>query len=262
MANTLTGLQQTIYAALDVVSREQLGMLMAVSKDPRAEQVTLNQPIRSPVVPSLAASNIAASNVSSTGADRSVGYVDLNITKERKVSFHITGEEHKGLMAGGETASIEQQTFEQAFRTLSNEIETDLCGEYIHSSRAYGTAGTTPFGTKDDLSDLSHIRKILDDNGAPATDRSLILNSSAIANLRGKQPSVFRVNEDGSPAGRRQGSVGRLFDMDIGESGFFSEHDSSHTISGVAINKSGGQAKGSTTLTVDGGGSGETPECR
>lgn len=258
MANSLTGLYQTVYAAFNVVSRELIGMIPAVSKDAQAEQVTLNQPIRSPVVPAMPASDISPSNVSSTGDDQDIGYVDVNITKQRKVSFHLTGEEERGLMAGGTMPDITTQRFIQAFRTLANEIEGDLAGLYKYASRAYGTAGTTPFDTADDLTDLSNIGKILDDNGAPTTGRSLILNTAAMAKLQGKQSSVFKVNEAGEPMGRRMGAIGMLLNFDIGVSGQLTEHDASHTLSGVAINKSGGEPIGTTALTVDGGGSGET----
>jgi hypothetical protein len=66
---------------------------------------------------------------------------------------------------------------------------------YKGASRAYGTAGTTPFGTAGDYSDAAQVRKILDDNGAPLTDRSLILNTAAGANIRGKQAQAYMTND-------------------------------------------------------------------
>lgn len=62
--------------------------------------------------------------------------------------------------------------------------------------RAYGTAGTTPFGTAGDLSDLAQLAKILMTTAA-RHHRQLVLNSAAIANLRGKQSVLFKVNEAG-----------------------------------------------------------------
>ena len=258
MANTLTGLFQTIYAAFDVVSRELQGFIPAVSMDAQAEQVTLFQNITSPIVPSMQAKDISPSNVSTTGTDQAIDHVNLQITKQRIVPFHLTGEEERGLQAGGTVPTITTDRFAQAFRTLSNEVEADLAALAIHSSRAYGTAGTPPFSTADDLTDLSELGKILDDNGAPRTGRSLILSSDALAKLQGKQPTVFRVNESGEPMGRRMGAIGMLLNFDIGSSGLIRLHDAAHNISGVAINKVGGEPVGATELTVDGGGSGET----
>ena len=257
MANTLTGLYQTIYAAMNVVSRELIGFIPAVSKDSQAEQVTLNQPIRSPVVPSMEAEDIAPSNVSSTGTDQTIDYVDLSITKQRKVSFHLTGEEEKGLMASGVRPNITQQRIEQALRTLSNEIEADLAGLYKYASRAHGVPGTTPFDTADDFEEATQVMRILDDNGAPKTGRSLILNTAATAKLLGKQPSVFRVNESGQEMSRRFGQLETLFGFAFGVSGSLPEHDSSGVVA-LAVNNAGGEGVGETTLTVDGGSGAET----
>ncbi len=250
MANSLTGLYQTIYAAMNVVSRELIGMIPAVSKDSQAEQVTLNQSIRSPIVPAPAVTDIAPSNVSSTGEDMNVTHVNVEITKQRKTSFHLTAEEEKGLQAGGTMPDITTQRFIQSFRALGNEIEEDLAGLYKYASRVYGTLGTVPFNTADDLTELAQLGKILDDNGAPKSGRSLIMNTTALANLQGKQPSVFRVNEAGEPMGRRMGAIGMLLNFDIGVSGQIPVHDSSSVTAGK-INNSDGEGVGETTLTVD-----------
>ena len=258
MANTLTGLYQVIYAAFDVVSRELIGFIPAVSMDAQAEQVTLNQNIRSPVVPAMPATDINPSNISETGASQTIEYVNVDITKERKVSFHLTAEEEKGLEAGGTMPTITRDRFVQAFRSLSNEIETDLAALYLHASRAYGTNGTTPFGTADNLSDLSQVGKILDDNGAPMTGRTMILNTTALANLQGRQPSVFRVNESGEPMGRRMGAIGMLLGFDIGVSGQLPIHPANgNTDLTTLFNNAAGYPKGSTDFVVDGGGAGE-----
>ncbi len=257
MANTLTNLYPKIFAALNVVSREMTGMVPAVSRSASIERVAKGQSIIAPVAPKATSAPIVPSNVAPTGSDRDVGNVTLTVDNSEVHSFHLTGEEELGLSVAGTNDDLMTQSFLEAFRTLANKIEKELCDRYVGASRAYGTAGTTPFGTKDDLSDIAQVRRILDQNGAPPSGRSLVLNDAASANLRGKQPSVFRVNEDGTPMGRRMGAVGMLLNFDLGESVQFTEHDASGTISGVAINKGAGEPVGATDLTVDGGGAGE-----
>ena len=257
MANSLTGLIQTIYEAMDVVSREPIGFIGSVSKSVAADRVSLNQPIRAPVVPEQTVSDISPSNVSSTGSDDDIGYVDLNITKQRKTSFHFTAEEELSLQEAGVVNPISVGRIAQSLRALSNEMERDLANLAVEASRAAGTAGTIPFNTNDNLEDLSNTARILTDNGAPVSDRAIVLNTTADAKLQGKQSSVFKVNEAGDGgAGRRMGRYGNLLGFDIAVSGQISEHDCSGSISGLLVN--GAAAAGATAITVDGGGSGET----
>jgi len=54
-ANTLTGLIPTIYEALNVVAAETVGMLPAVSREPKFERAALNATVRSLVTPALSA---------------------------------------------------------------------------------------------------------------------------------------------------------------------------------------------------------------
>lgn len=252
MANTLTGLFPTIYAAFNVVSRERIGMIPAVSKDAQAEEVTINQVIKSPVVPKATVTDITPGNIAPSGQSENVDSVDITISKQKKASFHLTAEEEKGLASAGTVSKITMDRIVEALRELGNQIEADLAGLYVHASRAYGTAGNTPFATADDLTDLSNIGRILDDNGAPAMGRSMILNNATLAQLQGKQPSVFRVNENGDPMGRRMGAIGMLLNFDIGQSGQFAEHVKGAG-SGYLINNAAGEGVGQTELTVDTG---------
>ena len=206
MPNTLTGLYPTIYEALDVVSREQVGFIPAVTRSSKAERAAVGQSIVWPVVPPGAANDIAAAATGPTGSDTVVGAPSLSITKSRSVVFYLTGEELKGLKSGESDQLIVKNAFAQAMRTLCNEIEVDLAvAAKVGASRAVGTAGTAPFATANDLSDLAGVMKILDDNGAPAL-RHLALSSPAILNLRAKHATAL--GAAGSAELLRTGSLG------------------------------------------------------
>jgi hypothetical protein len=222
MANTLTGLIHPIEAAMDTVSRELVGFIPAVSRDATADQAAADQTVRSPVVPAMTASDITPTNIAASGTDQTIDYVDITISKQRYVDFNLTGEQERGL--GAHNRSIAEDRFAQAFRTLANEMESDLAALYVDASRAYGTAGTTPFGTGDDLTDASEVMRILNDNGAPQTDRHLVLGNAAVAKLLGKQPSVFRVNEAGEAMGRRMGALTDMFGFQFHASGQAKTH--------------------------------------
>lgn len=216
MANTLTSLTPTLYEALDQVSREMVGYIPAVTRNSSAERAALNQTILVPIVPAVtAADNTPAVTAPNTG-DQTIGNVSMTISASKHVPIRWNGEEQRGLLNAGSYAGILRNQFAQGFRTLVNLMEADLHATvYKNASRAYGTAGTAPFGTAGDLSDFAQLRKILEDNGSPTTDLQFVGGSAAIANLRGKQSVLFKVNESGSDVLLREGILGRVEGFDI-----------------------------------------------
>ena len=209
--STLTGLIPTIYEAVDVVSRELIGFASAVTRNTSAERAAVNQTIMVPITTAQALQDtVPGVTAPNTGA-QVVSNVTMTISKSKHLPIQYTGEEQKGLLNAGTYNGILKNQFVQAFRSLSNQMEIDLFTTVMQgASRAYGTAGTAPLGTSGDLSDIAQVRKILDDNGAPQTDLQLVLGSSAVANMRGKQSLLLKVNESGSNALLRRGSISDL----------------------------------------------------
>jgi hypothetical protein len=193
MANTLTNLIPDFYTALDVVSRERVGFIQAVSRDSSADSAALNQTLRIPVAPAASATfSISPAMSLPSAADQTIGNVSFTITKVKASAFSWSSEEIKSVNAGPGFLTIQQNEIAQAIRLLVNEMETDIAtAAYKGASRAYGTAATTPFGTAGDYSDAAQLRKILDDNGAPSSDRTIVLNTSAGANIRAKQAQAY-----------------------------------------------------------------------
>ena len=251
MANTLTGLIPDIYEALDQVSRELTGYIPAVSRDSGIERAAVGQNVRVPVTTEVTAQDtIPSANAPNTG-DTNVDHVDAQITKSRHVPVRWNGEETKGLSNAGTFSTIQADRFYQAMRTLVNEIESDVHVEaYKNASRAFGTGGTTPFGTAADLSDFAGVLRILEENGAPRTDLQLVLGHAAIGNLRGKQSGLFKVNEAGSADMLRNGMTDRVMNMAIRHS-----HAAGLHVNGTGADYlvNGAVGAKSTTITVDGG---------
>lgn len=214
-ALTLTSLIPTIYTAMDTVSREQAGFIRAVGRDSGAERAALNETIMSPVVGAMAAENL---NVGAYAADtpaQSIGNVSMTISKSRSVPFGITGEENRGLNNAGTLGTINRDRIAQAIRTLTNEVEADLAALHVGASRAYGTATGTPFGTAADLTDFAAAKRVMEENGAPGQDLHMVLDSASVMRLRGKQSTLFKVNEAGSDELLRTGAMGRVMDFDL-----------------------------------------------
>lgn len=248
MANTLTNLIPTLIRAVDTISRELVGMIPAVTLNATADQAALNQTITYPVVPSYGAADIAAAATGPDPADGDIGNASMSISKSRSVTFYWTGEEQLGLSTL--YATLLENQFAQAMRTLANEVEADLAALYVGASRAYGTAGTAPFGTAGDYSDGAQARKILVDNGAPISDLQLVLNTAAGANLRGKQGGRG-VDLEGTAALLRQGVLQDIHGFMVRESAQIVNHTKG---AGTGYDfVAAGEAVGQTTLSVEGG---------
>jgi len=245
-ANTLTGLIETLYKAADTVAREQVGFIPAVFKDGDVENVAVGQSIVYPIVPTMSAADITPA---ATGPDPSgvtLGNGTMTISKERSVTFPWNGNEKASINKNYQKVLEDQ--FAQAMRTLVNEIESDLfLAAKRGASRAYGSAGTTPFATAGNLSDFAEIVRILDDNGAPPSDRHLVLNSAAATKIRSVQSGLFKVNEAGDSSLLRDGKLGRVEGLDLHQSGQIVTHTKG-TGSGYVFN--GSHALGATTLVA------------
>lgn len=249
MANTLTNLIPDAYAALDVVSRELVGFIPSVARDPVADRVAVGQTLRVSQTPANAGGRDATPAMAFPAAsDQTIGNKTLTITKSRAFPFSWTGEEQKGVNAGPGFLTIKQDQIAQAFRAAINEMETDLAViAKNNASRAYGTAGTTPFAS--DLSDPANIKKILDDNGTPDSDRTLVINTTAGAKLR-SLASVNKVNEMGNADTLRAGTLLSLHNFAIRESAKVQSHTKG---TGASYQLNGAHAVGATTLAVDTG---------
>jgi hypothetical protein len=255
-ALTLTGLIPTIYEAMDVVSREKIGFIGAVSQDFSAERAALDQTISSPVVGAMAAEDLTAAAYAADTPNQTISKVDMTISKSRSVPFGITGEESKGLQSAGTLANINRDRIAQALRTLTNEVELDLYQEvYKTASRGFGTAATTPFGTAADFSDFAGANEVLDEHGAPDTDRHMILGSAAIRNIRGKQSLLFKANEAGTEDLLRRGVIGQVESFDIHQSAAIKGTVTAGTGASATTNTAG-YAVGATTITLASAGTG------
>ncbi|AZF88140.1 P22 coat-protein 5 family protein [Microcystis phage Me-ZS1] len=253
MANNLNNLIPHLLEALDVVSREMTGFVPAVNRDNTVERAALNQSVRVPVTgQEQSADNTPGVTAPNTG-DTTVGEVDITISKSKHVPVRWNGEETRGLSNAGIFTSVQADRFYQAMRTLVNEMEIDLYREaYRNASRAYGTAGTTPFGTAGDMSDFAGPLRILEENGAPKNDLQLVLGHGAIGNLRGKQSGLFKVNEAGSSDMLRNGMTDRVMGFALRHSDAVGLHTKG-TGAGYLVNNASGIAVGGKNIAVDTG---------
>jgi hypothetical protein len=251
MANTLTNLQPDLYEALDVVSRELVGFIPSVTLDASVARAAVGQTVRSPVAPAATATDVTPGVTPPDDGDNVFTNKTITISKSRRVPVRWNGEEQRGVNTGPGYRNLLQDQFAQAMRTLTNEIEADLAGLYVKASRAYGTAGTTPFAS--DLSDTAQVRKILADNGAPLTNMRLVIDSTAGAKMR-TLTQLTKANEAADASLLRQGVLLDVHGMQIRESAENDLHTKG-TASG-ATTDSAGYAVGDTVITLASAGTG------
>lgn len=211
MANTLTGIIPTLYEAMNIVSREMVGFIPAVRRDSQVARAAVGQTVRSPIGEAGALENVTPGVNPADSGDTTVDYVDVAITASKAAPIRWNGEEQLAVGHTGVYNEVLRDQFADGMRKLVNAIEGDIwLAGYKASSRAYGTAGTAPFGTAGVLSDFAGVARILDENGAPVVDRQLVLGHAAMGNLRGVQSVLFKVNEAGSSDMLRDGMTDRV----------------------------------------------------
>lgn len=215
-ANTLTSLIPTLYESLDIISREMVGFIPAVTMDANASRAAVGQVVTIPLAPAQAASDITPGITAPNNGDQSIGNTSITITKSRAVPFRWNGEEQLGVNSGPGYAGIRTNQITQAMRTLVNEVEVDL-GTVIavNASRAFGTPGTTPFASN--LGDPAQVLKIMKDNGAPGADLQMVIDTTAGANMR-TLAQLTKANESGSDILLRQGVLLDLHGFAVRES--------------------------------------------
>lgn len=249
MANTFSNLVANAYKSLDVVSRELVGFVNSVTLDADAAATPVGQTLYSFIAPTATVSDITPAVTPPDDGDETITSKTLTITKQRRSPLRWTGEEMAALNRGAGMANVIQNQIAQKIRAIVNEMEADVwAAAYKGASRAYGTAGTTPFAS--DLSAAAQLRKILDDNGADGA-RSLIIDTAAGVKLR-TLTQLTKANEAGSAMTLRDGELLDLFGFSVKESAQVSTVDTG-TGASYQINNGSGYSIGATTIAVDTG---------
>lgn len=253
MPTGLTNLVPDTYAALNFVSRELVGIIPSATVIPGIERLALGQSLRSPVAPiNTAGKDITPAMSLPPASEQNIDNIPFVLSKARAFPFSWSAEDQMSADAGPGSLTIQQQQIAQALRAAIKEVSADgYAAARRGASRAFGTAGTTPFATN--LGASAQLKKILDDNGAPPSERALVMDTTAGANLRTLLNNPLNANQS-LQAGElaRQGIL-----LDV--NGFAHREDAAisavtvGTGSGYLINNAGGYAKGATSLTLDTG---------
>jgi len=251
MANVLTDLAADIYKAADIVGRELVGFIPAVTINAGSEAAAQGDPVRSHFTRQATVNTSATPSMTiPEGDDQTVDNKTMTVSQIASVRIPWTGEDIKHVNNGSGFETIYGDQIAQAMRGIVNSIEAKVgTVAYQGASRAVGAAGTTPFGTNHHV--INEGRQILADNGMPLNDGrlSMVMNTSAGVNLRNLS-NLYKVNEAGSEQLLRQGVLQDISGVMLRESGQVQAHTKG---TGTLYDAAGGEPIGETTIALDGG---------
>jgi hypothetical protein len=253
-SNVLTNLAADIYKAADMVGREVVGIVTSCTMNPaEIQRVAKGDVIRSAFTrPVTVNSSFAPSMTIPEGTDQTVDNKTMALNNYYSVQIPWTGEDIKHVNNGSGFETIYGDQVKQAIRAIVNAIELMAWQEaYKNASRAWGTAGTTPFGSN--FNEVPQLRKILVDNGCPVDDGqcSLVLDTTAGAALR-SLAQLQKANEAGNDIMLRQGTLLNLQNLMLKESGQIGVVTKG-TGASYQSNNVAGYTAGSSSIAVDTG---------
>jgi hypothetical protein len=249
-ANTLTALVPTVFAAMLRVLRQTGFVLNGVNRSISAQTAGLNQTISIPVSATQAAYTVTPASKVPDLVATTPTTTPLVLDQFRGSRFHVTGEEMARIQQNGPGFRVGQ--IDQAIATLVHEMAGHVATKLaVGAGYAYGTAGTTPFGS--DASAIPQLWKLLSDKLAPEVGRYLTLDTAAYAKLF--TLTQFQKANEATPGTEFNRMVaGMLGGFTVG----YDQSIATHT-KGAAVNykvaQTGGVAAGATTFVVGGTGS-------
>lgn len=249
-ANVLTALAADLYKSADIVGREIQGIITSSTLNGGSERAAVGQVVRSHFTRAVSATTVSPSMTIPEGTDQTVDNKTLTLTQTAAIQIPFTGEDIKYLNGGAGFNNVFRDQMTQAMREISNDIETYAWGlARAGASRAFGTAGTTPFASN--FNEVAELRQILVDNGAPMSDNrgSLVVNTLAGTKLR-NLAQLQKVNEAGGSDLLRQGELLNLQGLSLKES-YAPVAVTKGTGASYLVN--GALAVGATAIVVDTG---------
>lgn len=257
MANTLTisALTELLYQARDTVARELVGFIPSVTVNAGSEGVSIGGTVKSTVTaaPTLNTSHTPAMTVPS-GDDATITTEEFAISQVARTNIPLKGEVARQMMNIGQYGSVIQNLFAQHIRSHVNAIESHVGSvTKLGSSRAVGTAGTTPFGSNHNIIIDAH--QILTDNGVPEDGQiSAVFSTGAGSALR-KLANVYKANESGSSDTFRRGVLLDIDGVALRQSAGVASHTKG-TLGGSPTITNANFAIGATSLTLSSAGTG------
>lgn len=242
MANDLSVVAPKLLAQGLMALRENAVMPRLVNRDYESEAAQKGATVTIPIPSAIADRAVSPNVVPPASVDSAPTQALIPLDQWREAPFHLTDKEVMESMDG----TIPMQASE-AIKSLVNFANAFMLGKYKGVYGIQGTAGTTPFASN--TSDATGVRRVLNNQLAPLSDRRCVIDPDAEANaldLRAFQDMSF----SGSAEGIIEGKINRKLGFDW----FMDQQVPTHT-AGVATGTpvtNGAQVAGLTSVATDG----------
>jgi len=251
MSNTMTDLIPVLFSAAQEVSNEPAGALDSISMNFDDKGAAIGDTIKLPLAPAAAQAAYTPAMTTTAGTDKIADAIEVSIDYNYQTSWHLTGEQIRSLQNANSDKEWVRQLIAQGMRTLRNGAESILLDSiYQGASRAWGTAGTTPFAS--DINDIAAVRRILLDNGAPMADLQMVIDSAATYNLQ-KLAIYQQAAYAGTDSERRSGLFLPQFGFNVRTSAGIATHTKG---TATGMDSTAIEPIGETVIAVDGSDSG------
>lgn len=248
MANNLAVLVPKILARGLLALRSETVMPALVNRDYGTEAAMKGQVITIPIPSAVAARDVAPGTVPVAAPDQTPTQALVPLDQWKEAPFYLTDKD----MAEVNTSEtfIPMETSE-AVKVLAETVNAFIFSKYKGVYGYAGTAGTTPFGTANDVSDATDVRKTLNNQRAPKKPRFVVLDPDAEAkalNQRAFQDyswgNTVDVIRDGS-----------FKDQRLGFNWFMDQQVPTHTAGTLTgtINVQANTAAGAASVPLDSG---------
>ena len=238
MANDLSALVPKILARAAMSLRKSVVLPRLVNSDWGAEVAKFGSTIDVPIPAAVGTSAVTPAATPPAPTDLTPTTVQVPLDQWRKSDpFGITDKEFREIAARENYIPMQA---EEAIKSLAEYINADLMSLFVDFYGFSGTPGTTPFAST--TVDARNMRKVLNAQEAPKTDRRLILDDDAYANALGLDP-IQKAAYLGSDQAIRQGEIPSVLGFE-----WFEDHQVPTLTNGTLTDGSGHQA------LFDGGG--------
>jgi hypothetical protein len=210
MANILTSMAPDIYHSMDTVVRNAVGFIPSVTLNAGAETAAYNDTVRSFATRQpTTVTSYAPSMTIPEGTDQTVDTLTMTLDQYVRQDIPLSGEDYKHLDNGFGANAVIRDWMTQAIAKAVDTIEAHVASvAALGASRAFGTAGTTPFASN--FNEVANLRQIMVDNGLPMDGRnSVVFNTTAGTAMRNLS-TLYKVNEAGTEEMLRQGTLMNL----------------------------------------------------